>query len=408
MCLLPGESWEVGFCNGLVKSSIFVPILTRGAINSPTNTRSSFPALTEASGCDNVLLEHRLALEMHARGLLDSIYPLMLGDLDASTQQYSNYFASGCHPDLSGHTAVVVRSVEEKAGEHLDRQCLGSPLLSEAAVSVEGVMSRLLVNQGCLLAGSLDAVLDKVEADVGRMMEAREDKASREAVCAALAASAAATGERQAGGASEGELEEAPEGLEAQSCREEGKLARSVSSSDDDVAAEERPSVGAGAGGSAGEGIEMRVMPAPVSVSVSVHSSLLARASPRSLGVAQSSPLKTWSSPGQRHGSMRRRSLQAIECTAAGGGGQQEADDGCLSGDSMAEEQEQGQGQGHVAIDVIYPPADSSGEGGDGGTGEGDGDGARRPARFGVTVDNPLHRSTNPLGSVKSPFQKKS
>ena len=33
-CLQPGESWEDGFCSGLAQSSIFIPILSRGAIKN--------------------------------------------------------------------------------------------------------------------------------------------------------------------------------------------------------------------------------------------------------------------------------------------------------------------------------------------------------------------------------------
>ena len=58
-CLAPGVPWKEGFCNGLVNSRTFVCLLSRNAINHPTSARQSFPMLTEASACDNVLLEYR-------------------------------------------------------------------------------------------------------------------------------------------------------------------------------------------------------------------------------------------------------------------------------------------------------------------------------------------------------------
>jgi hypothetical protein len=62
------NTYILGFCNGLAKSCIFLPILSRGAINDVNNSRSNFTALTASSNCDNVLLEHRLALELQQRG----------------------------------------------------------------------------------------------------------------------------------------------------------------------------------------------------------------------------------------------------------------------------------------------------------------------------------------------------
>jgi len=64
MCLQPGEKWEEGFCEGLAKSDVFVPLLSRAAINHPTIPWQNFGKLTAESRCDNVFLEHRLALEL--------------------------------------------------------------------------------------------------------------------------------------------------------------------------------------------------------------------------------------------------------------------------------------------------------------------------------------------------------
>ena len=75
-CLQPGVPWEDGFCDGLVKSGIFLPLLSRGAINHATSARQSFPLLTEDSACDNVLLEYRLALELREMGLVSKVIPL--------------------------------------------------------------------------------------------------------------------------------------------------------------------------------------------------------------------------------------------------------------------------------------------------------------------------------------------
>ena len=144
---------------------------SRGSINHPTNTRSNLTALTEASSCDNVLLEYQLSLEMYERGLLDFIYPVMLGDYDESGDMYSNYFTSGSHPNLSEHKTVVVKQVELKVHEHLDRLCLGTSLLG--SLSVEGTLSKLLINQGSLTDGARSKVFEQSKLDVKKMISLR-------------------------------------------------------------------------------------------------------------------------------------------------------------------------------------------------------------------------------------------
>jgi hypothetical protein len=79
-CLKDGEPWEKGFCEGLVDSSIFVPLLSQSAINHPDKEWQNFSKLQEDSRCDNVLLEHRVALELVDIGLIDKILPILIGN----------------------------------------------------------------------------------------------------------------------------------------------------------------------------------------------------------------------------------------------------------------------------------------------------------------------------------------
>jgi hypothetical protein len=166
-------SWEEGFCDGLLKSRIFVPLLSKKAINNPANKRCDFTALTPDSPCDNVLLEHNIALELAARGLVERIYPVMIwepveGTSDADNPIYSNYFASGAHPNLAGD--VIVTTVVQQLEHHLDRSCLGTPLLQD--MTVKNTLAALLVNQGCFFEKSPDDVLKKIVGDVKDMMDA--------------------------------------------------------------------------------------------------------------------------------------------------------------------------------------------------------------------------------------------
>ena len=149
-CLEPGVPWEKGFCEGLLKSRIFMPVLSRGAINTAGNARQNFSLLTAESHCDNVLLEYRLALELQQQGLVERIYPVCIGDasvnVTAGITSYAKYFdRPSCHPNLEPVAGVVVKAVESKLAEHLEGVGLGSPMLEP--LSVKKIVDLVTINQ---------------------------------------------------------------------------------------------------------------------------------------------------------------------------------------------------------------------------------------------------------------------
>ena len=153
-CLQPGVPWEQGFCDGLVSSRVFVPVLSRAAINNSDKEWHNFNKLT-ANSSDNVLLEYRMALELKADHLVEAIYPVMIGDIDGDRNTdirdnvYLDYFRCGCHPMVEGD--VVVNSVEEKLREHLARKALGAP--KESSMSVRAVLKSITDHQGGMVKG---------------------------------------------------------------------------------------------------------------------------------------------------------------------------------------------------------------------------------------------------------------
>jgi hypothetical protein len=171
-CLAPGVNWEIGFCDGLVKSRVFLPIISRGAINHPTNTRQSFPSLEDSSKSDSVLLEYSLALELRERGLTEKIYPVLIGDTEViqcdgnNVIKYGNYFTGGCHPRLHGD--VIVTSVQNQLEEHLNRLCFGTPLLENLTVSK--VLNEITKNKGPLVEGVQNEAFDAVVVDAKKML----------------------------------------------------------------------------------------------------------------------------------------------------------------------------------------------------------------------------------------------
>ena len=117
------------------------------------------------SNCDNVFLEHRLAVELHGLGLIENIFPVFIGDLDATTSEYSNYFGSGCHPSLF---EVTVKSVEEKLRHHMESQALGTPIVPDR--TVKSVVDAITACQGAFILGPVDATFAAAADTIVKML----------------------------------------------------------------------------------------------------------------------------------------------------------------------------------------------------------------------------------------------
>ena len=126
-CLIDGKAWEDGFIEGLISTRIFIPLLSRNAINHPDIAWQNFSQLKSDSRCDNVLLEHALACELVEMGFLDSIFPVFVGDAtrlsddtsDPLAATFSNYFQCGASPSCP---SVCVESIDKKIHEHFENQ----------------------------------------------------------------------------------------------------------------------------------------------------------------------------------------------------------------------------------------------------------------------------------------------
>ena len=164
-CLEPGVDWEQGFCEGLMSSRAFVPLLSRDAINHPDKDWQNFSKLSADSNCDNVFLEHRLAVELQGLGLIEKMFPVFIGNLDATTSEYSHYFGSGCHPSLS---EVMVNSVEEKLRHHMESQALGTPIVPDR--TVKSVVDAITACQGAFIVGPADATFAAAAASIAKML----------------------------------------------------------------------------------------------------------------------------------------------------------------------------------------------------------------------------------------------
>ena len=160
-CLPRGQNWEQGFVDALSQSDIFVPVLSKKAL-------APFASLTNISGCDNVLLEYQLALDLKERdGKKRAILPVFVGETSHSQTLdcdiYGNFFKSGGMPQCPD---CVVLEVETKLQEHLGRlddpliKSNPQPVLSDRKVST--TLACIIKHQGVFVMGMSADATDKV------------------------------------------------------------------------------------------------------------------------------------------------------------------------------------------------------------------------------------------------------
>jgi hypothetical protein len=129
MCLKPGVEWKEGFCAGLMNSRTFCPLLSKPAISNKEVSYQNFANLKKDSRCDNVYLEHRLALELRGLGLIEQVFPMLIGDLNDDVY---GVFTEADFPECPD---CGVDAVEEDVMLHMQRQALGSPQIPNRPVS---------------------------------------------------------------------------------------------------------------------------------------------------------------------------------------------------------------------------------------------------------------------------------
>lgn len=164
------------FSYALSVSEIFLPLLSKNAINHPDKKWQNFTKLETTSPCDNVLLEHRLALELKERDLISNIYPVMIGQASvvSGVTVYGHFFSDGSAPSFEVNE-IYVKSVESALVGHLEHLGLGTPLSADLSVST--TFKQLLKYQGFFFEGNIDEVSVKL---VQRIMGMREEISSRQ------------------------------------------------------------------------------------------------------------------------------------------------------------------------------------------------------------------------------------
>ena len=147
-----GQRWDTGFMEGLSKSWVFLPIVSAGCVQP-------MMGLSDVEDwCDNVLLEWTAALELHQRGTIKAVLPLLAGQ---------GSFFSDAEAAFGGVSAlpstVSVATMEQVAmhlQDHTDDgsieglQELVQQATGEPEPTIRNIVSALLKFQGIKVTAS--------------------------------------------------------------------------------------------------------------------------------------------------------------------------------------------------------------------------------------------------------------
>ena len=148
-----GQRWDTGFMEGLSKSWVFVPIVSVGCVEPMMGLSDG-----EKDWCDNVLLEWTAALELHQRGAIKAVLPVLSGQ--------DNFFsdaqaAFGGVSALPGRvSAATMEQVAMHLQEHTDDGSieglreLVQQATGEAEPTIKNIVSGLLKFQGIKVSAS--------------------------------------------------------------------------------------------------------------------------------------------------------------------------------------------------------------------------------------------------------------
>ena len=131
-----GQSWEDGFIQGLSRSWVFVPIVSVESLQEMVRKAE------DQEECDDVLMEWFVAIELHLRGRIKAVFPIMASHSDKDFWHEAED-ADHVGKDLAGlpkmHKAA---STLERAQQHL--KDLNSNLLKSQQVEKEGTETEKL------------------------------------------------------------------------------------------------------------------------------------------------------------------------------------------------------------------------------------------------------------------------
>lgn len=183
--LIPIESKDHIWRKKICGCSVFVPIISREALNGSTDERKSFSyylkrpryrtyniaKLVEQSAVDDLLVEFRVALELKRLGLISAIFPILVGDKDADPALVDSRLQYFLHDRPGGRTAsrprfersVVVESIESSVSDHFHSMGLDPP---PGSLAVNDLFEQILSFGGGVISGSVQLSLEQLSDDI--------------------------------------------------------------------------------------------------------------------------------------------------------------------------------------------------------------------------------------------------
>ena len=149
-----GQRWDSGFMEGLANCWVFLPIVSVGSVGPMCSLGQ------EEDWTDNVLLEWTAALELHQRGRVKAILPLLVGEPDFfadATSSFGGIQALPTGPSVATMEKVLVHLRETTGDDSLAKlRELLQQVSGQPEPTVQALLSALLRFQGVKLSQGVE------------------------------------------------------------------------------------------------------------------------------------------------------------------------------------------------------------------------------------------------------------
>ena len=148
-----GQRWDSGFMEGLANSWVFVPVVSVGSVGPMCSLGGGESG---EDWTDNVLLEWTAALELHQRGRVKAVLPLLVGESDFFADAHAQFGGIQALPTIP--SAATMEKVEMHLGETTGDGSIAElrELLRQVSgrdePTIQSVISALLRFQGVKLS----------------------------------------------------------------------------------------------------------------------------------------------------------------------------------------------------------------------------------------------------------------
>ena len=132
----------------------------------------------EHGDIDNCLLEHRMALELRTLGLIDKIFPIMVGK-EIADGEYSDFFASKLRPYPP---PIKIKKLEEALKKNFEKLQMDFDEEGEDGESrhLEAVMDNIFKQQGGFIRGEYNQAVHDISYSIHEMCHGQAAAAAKD------------------------------------------------------------------------------------------------------------------------------------------------------------------------------------------------------------------------------------